>query len=258
LSGNVAAPAVDFTVTAGSSAVTLTDFLFDAFREDASTCEGYTLEILSGGGLTAQTVSSGNFAIQGWLGIPAPGSVNYEDFNISLAGLTGGSELAAGQSVTFRLTYAPPSSWGQGFLDNMAVVGMVQSGTSPFEAWMFGYELDPSSALIDSDGDGQNNLTEFALGGNPTNGTDMGRAISMLNLDGSGADYIYPRYKDYVARNLNYQVEAASNLLSGVWSTNGVTITGVTSLDADFEAVTNRILSVDDQLFMRLKIELTE
>ncbi|VGO18383.1 discoidin domain-containing protein [Pontiella sulfatireligans] len=140
-------------------------------------------------------------------------------------------------------------------------LGMASS-TTFFVDWADGYGLTGTHAVYDADPDGDvlDNLSEYALDGNPTNGSDRGH-IPVLGTFGENGtywfEYVYARRNDAAARGLNYTVEATSNLVSAAWSTNTIAETGAGSLDSDFESVTNRI-PLDAEGFMRLMIEFVE
>ena len=69
-------------------------------------------------------------------------------------------------------------------------------------------------------------------------------------------EYIYRRRTDREARGLNYSLELGTNLVSGVWSTNGYTESGTAPLEPGFEAVTNRIPATEPNQFIRLKVSI--
>lgn len=134
-------------------------------------------------------------------------------------------------------------------------------GTGPasgtFEYWIDAFGLSGAQALrlADVEPDGLDNLLEYAFGGNPTN-DDAVSVVPSHEVDGNWFKYIYRRRSDYAVRGLTYTVEAGTNLVPGVWSTDGVVETGSETLDAGFDSVTNRV-PVDDkkEQFLRLKIE---
>lgn len=66
----------------------------------------------------------------------------------------------------------------------------------------------------DPDGDGLNNLAEFAFGMNPTRASgDVGtRAEASVGQTGGGMRAVFRRRKDYATAGLNYVVEFSSNL----------------------------------------------
>ena len=128
----------------------------------------------------------------------------------------------------------------------------------PYLNWENRYELSGSDAgqLANPDEDALNNLSEYALGGNPTNGTVAAGILPALgNVDRSVFEYIHRRRTNHVELGLSYWVERNTNLVSGTWTTNGVSISGTTAAETGFETVTNYIsTSVEDEQFVRLNI----
>lgn len=126
---------------------------------------------------------------------------------------------------------------------------------SPYEAWASGYELDPSDLLGDPDSDGLDNLSEYALGGNPTNGTESGIVPVSEISSVATFEYVYRRRTDAVVCGLDYVLETATNLVSSSWITNGITPVGVSERDGGFMLVTNQISTVlFPARFIRLRI----
>lgn len=134
--------------------------------------------------------------------------------------------------------------------------GIAAIPTNTYSDWAADYSLNASvtNRLNDADLDGLNNLTEFALGGNPTNGLRDVRMPAMQS--GGGVEYIYQRRQNAAAHGLRYTPLAVSNLTDTAWSTNGITETGANSVDSDFESVTNRV-DLGNQGFVRLTVEET-
>jgi len=106
------------------------------------------------------------------------------------------------------------------------------------------------------DADGLDNLTEYGVGGDPTNALDTGYPIQ-FSVAGSSAAFIHPQISDPFS-GIRYYLELTDNLVSNVWTTNGYIVAG--SLADGFtnglDTVTNQIPTLGkDQQFMRLKIE---
>jgi hypothetical protein len=123
-----------------------------------------------------------------------------------------------------------------------------------YDGWTGDYNLTGTNALLsaDVDGSGFNNLYEYAFGGNPTNAGDNG-SDPTHGLNGDQIEYVYLRRTD---TNLNYSVVVGTNLVVGVWSTNGVLEVASVPVDADFDSVTNHISTVvHTNAFIRLKVD---
>ena len=57
------------------------------------------------------------------------------------------------------------------------------SAATPYSTWVSGYGLDPltdGAPGVDKDNDGQNNATEFALGGDPTSGSNNAKIYNLV------------------------------------------------------------------------------
>lgn len=130
--------------------------------------------------------------------------------------------------------------------------------TDAWEVEWFGSVTNLSAIpSANPDGDSFNNLFEYAVGGNPTSAVETAGVFPMIgNTDSSVFEYIHRCRTDRDARGLNYSVERTTNLVSGAWTTNGVSIAGTAQAEVGFETVTNTIsTSAEDEQFIRLKVE---
>jgi hypothetical protein len=127
---------------------------------------------------------------------------------------------------------------------------------SLYSSWEQKYALN-QGPTGDDDGDRFKNLYEFAVGGNPTNSSDLGYPIT-YRLNSAGGtnwfEYVHPQRSDPNS-GLLYYLEL-SNLAAPVWTNAGYTVVGSGPLTNGFLFVTNRI-EVDgiDQQFVRLVVE---
>jgi hypothetical protein len=181
---------------------------------------------------------------------------DYDDFEVALTNLTDFS-LAQGEHAVFELRATVGTTAGSGF-DNVAIL---LSGLANFDAWAAGYGLYGSNAVtsLDLEPDGLDNWNEYLLGGDPT--VDDAAAV----LPGYGInqesgtnwlEYVYRRRSDYLARGLVYTVEAATNLVSGTWSAEGVHDAGFGPIDAEIDSVTNRVSTEEHpEQLIRLRME---
>ncbi len=221
---------IDFTVTAGGETVNLISFHFDAYRQYSGNTSGYTLELLPGGALPAQVIESNSnvFPVLGGLPTTGPVAVNYSDIDVPLSVLTNGTQLAAGQSVTFRLTYDAGQQWYGGLLDNLAVVAGIGGGEpAPFDAWVdlhFTPEQlsDPNISGPEAapSGDGIPNLVKYVLNLDPwvAGGIEPGWPDSNYWVVG------FDRNTD--ATDANLYLDMTDALDSGIWTPVAVSLNG--------------------------------
>jgi hypothetical protein len=119
-----------------------------------------------------------------------------------------------------------------------------------YDAWAAAYTSSIGSAGDDHDGDSFNNFYEYALNGDPVDPQNNGVAPELVSADG-GLDYIYLRRNN--DPNLVYIVEARTNLLSGVWTAAGGSVS-TNSTEGDFDEVIHTLPMDDSQSYVRLKI----
>jgi len=110
----------------------------------------------------------------------------------------------------------------------------------------------------DPDGDGLNNLAEYALGGNPSSADDAARLPVFEVTDGGGGsnfvEYIYNRRRNAASLGLTYGLNINTNL-TGAWEYVGmVHETDAVGIDLDFESVTNSVPFGTGRGFIQLKI----
>jgi hypothetical protein len=126
---------------------------------------------------------------------------------------------------------------------------------SPYEVWAADYHLGATDPLDDSDSDGLDNLTEYALGGNPTNAAEVGIAPTAEIRAAAALEYVYRRRTDVAERGLDYILETTTNLVAGGWSTNGIVPLGASVADGGLQHVTNQIPTAPwPAQFVRLRI----
>jgi hypothetical protein len=131
---------------------------------------------------------------------------------------------------------------------------------SYYAYWLTDYPGMGSTNLTDNpDGDAGNNLYEYAFGGDPTNGLDVGHAQSFYGVEDGGSnyvEYVYAKRLDAAERGLTYTLELNTNLVSGIWANTGYTVTGSNTVDSAFQTITNRVPTAnEDSQFIRLQIE---
>jgi len=130
---------------------------------------------------------------------------------------------------------------------------------SAFNTWAESFGLSGSDAATtnDYDGDLVDNLSEYALGGDPTNANERGYTES-YSLEDAGSTYFEYIYAKRTASNsgIAYSLETSDDLIYTLWTDNipGLIVTSG-ALDADFDVVTNRIPATDATRFLKLIIE---
>ena len=103
----------------------------------------------------------------------------------------------------------------------------------------------------DDDFDGVLNLTEFGLGGNPTNPADRGYT-PVLQVNGDSMRVIHAWRS-----GAHYTLETCDNLMSNNWTNAVYTLIGYEPYTDSLGFVTNRLDEpVSDQKYIRLRIEL--
>lgn len=137
-------------------------------------------------------------------------------------------------------------------LDNVSIEEMI----SPYEQWAMSYNLSEldAEATADPDGDSLNNLYEWALGGDPTDGADLGLS-RMVIADGDWFVYAYP--SNSLATDLLYYLETSADLLNAEGWTNGnYEVVGAGPVVDGFAYITNRVsTTIENQQFIRLIVE---
>lgn len=132
--------------------------------------------------------------------------------------------------------------------------------TLSYPIWIQGYPgVGAETAKTDDpDGDGLDNLGEWALGGNPDDAGDKGHVPDSEIVDLGGGTYIlqYVHAKRSIADGLGltYWVEQSLDLVTPDW-TNNVGSTGTGALDANFDTVTNVVTTTEAKKFLRLRVE---
>ena len=185
------------------------------------------------------------------------------DSNYTLAGTGGGWGLSSVAGISLnagsnKIRLTRDSGPDSVRVDHLRLLVGEPEG---YAGWAANIGLTGTNALAaaNPDGDELINLFEYALGGNPTNGSDVGY-VPVYGLYSEGGtnwfEYIYAR-RIGSEGELNYWLETCSNLLSNDWADSGYVELPVTGeIDDDFESVTNRIdISGRTNGFIRLMIE---
>ena len=113
----------------------------------------------------------------------------------------------------------------------------------------------PTHVAADPDGDGYSNLFEYALGGNPNLGNDVG-TLPNLEMAVDGIDFVFNRRRDAATHGIRYDIETTESLtLPNSWELVSLDEDGIDIVDAEFETVTHRLdTSGKAHEFIRLSI----
>ena len=130
-----------------------------------------------------------------------------------------------------------------------------------YEAWIGNY---PSAGALTNrtdnpDGDALNNLYEWGLGGDPTNGTDIGH-VPTYGIGNNGGtnvlEYVYPKRNNADILGLTYHLEQNTDLITGTWTNDNYLVGGTGTLDGEFNSVTNTVpTTTEDVQFLKLIIQ---
>jgi surface-anchored protein len=167
-----------------------------------------------------------------------------------------GTLVATGQEVSSLI----PVYFG---VERWEIPGAVQPPTG-YDGWKLAnfssaQAADPavSSLGADPDGDGANNLVEYAFNGNPLIPGVAGKP-QMENLTDGGQEYLAIRYQRRKGDNtLSTTVESTADLSAVTWSGLGVQMGTGTAVGADYEEVVYRapVSKVEAvRQFMRVKV----
>lgn len=197
------------------------------------------------------TTLPGYQLLDGAVSVETSGGVLELDWNqLSTRGL-----LAGGQIALYAASDASAA------LAEIEQVHTANGNLDDYYAWIGGFPITGTDAdlFADPDGDGINNLSEYALGGVPT--LESYAVLPESGMIGSEFAVQYNRRLDAEQRGLIYTVKAADDLINPDWTTNGVSLAGVEIIDAEFESVTNRVSTAGTTTtsrFLKLDVEITK
>ncbi len=131
----------------------------------------------------------------------------------------------------------------------------------PYDAWASQYPGIGSvtNPMDNPDHDSLNNLAEWALGGNPDDGDDIGLVPVFEQASDGGTNYfqyVHAQRNDAAALGLSYRIEWSDDLVSTLWGNENIEITGTNVTGGAFDYVTNRIpIDAASAQFLKLVIE---
>lgn len=152
-----------------------------------------------------------------------------------------------------------PSGQYAFYIDDLTI-GIPEEIPAGYEGWISQYPAvgSETNKTDNPDNDTLNNLYEWGLGGRPDDPNDIGEVPSfdIVQDGGSWLEYVHVRRNDFASIGLTYYLEQNTDLLvAGAWASNNYEV-GVGVLDAEFDAVTNRLSTdVENEQFLRLIIE---
>ncbi|MEA2068517.1 MAG: hypothetical protein U9P12_04890 [Verrucomicrobiota bacterium] len=146
-------------------------------------------------------------------------------------------------------------------IDNVRITSNLELGSS-YSQWAadsgldMGVNDDPTD---NPDGDGLNNLYEYGLGGDPTNGADQGISPAyVVTMDGgtNWFTYVYPK-RSSAESGIAYHLETDTDLvLAPGWTNGNYEVLGTWVTGGEFNYVTNRVSTDGEaQQFIQLIIE---
>jgi hypothetical protein len=179
--------------------------------------------------------------------------------------VTGDGYAGGGQVAKYQNDGSFPVGSGMGAPSAAADFTFYIQGTvaapEDYASWAVANGLTGDDALqtADVEPDGMDNLLEYALGGDP-NVDDAATVLPTSGMVEDGGtdwlEYVYNRRKDFAVRGLDYNAETTDDLVFGSWTNGSYTVSGVGSVDDDFEAVTNRVdTGAADILHIRLRVQ---
>ena len=200
----------------------------------------------------------------GWTIVQARSAVDYQPQDWFVSYTATAAEQGHKLAIVFR-------EWGSSnhrdpYIDNLEVTSSLDVDTpeSLYEDWSLGEGLTSlnSAYAADPDGDGLDNLAEYALGGEPINAADQGIASTYGTMEEGGTNwmtYVYAMRSDYLARGLDYYLEIDTDLVVAPdWTNANYEVVGTHVTGGDFDYVTNRVPTIGEaKQFLRVGIELT-
>lgn len=164
-------------------------------------------------------------------------AVDFGSGNTSMV-LTNTALAAFTNLVALKMDYPDTVTDQRIGVDNIILEGSAPPlPPGPYDIWLETYPTLSDDKWADDDGDGICNFAEFALMGNPTNSSDLGRFSSFISEP--WYEYRYAKRKD---NSVIYTVQTSTNLTEGIgWTTNGVTEVAALDIDPDYVISINRV-----------------
>ena len=165
-----------------------------------------------------------------------------------------GREGASTSSDGWASSEHPTNSWAP-------VLALKYASVPAYEAWISQYlGVGALTNMTDNpDGDVLDNLSEFALGGNPDDPADIGHVPTTGIVEEGGTNwfkYVYAKRINADTEGLTYSVEQSTDLVVPSWVNANYEVVDTGTLDTEFSTVTNRMpTDVEDKQFLKLIIK---
>jgi hypothetical protein len=112
---------------------------------------------------------------------------------------------------------------------------------SSYEEWIAGFDVGTETNKTDNpDNDALNNLYELGLGGDPSDGEDIGH-VPTYETDAGFFEYVHAQRSDADALGLNYYLDWSDNLVTTPWTNDNYEVVGTNVTGEAFDYVTNRV-----------------
>ena len=168
---------------------------------------------------------------------------------------TGFNETSFAGNASIYLGANFEGSSGASFVINEVSTDSIAGG---YDAWVSRWGQDIGTQTDDPDNDGLENLYEYGLNGDPTNGLDRGIPPVYGIIDSGGSNvfgYVYPQLASDQNSGLIYSLELSTDLALGMWTNSEYVVTGTNVTGNTLDFVTNTTDTVDGEKFIRLVIE---
>ncbi len=195
------------------------------------------------GQLWDMTVSN-QLAVANWVTVSANSAVDYRPYNAAVSYLTTAAEAGHKLAIVFR-------EWGNSnqrdpYIDNIRVTTTLIDPEAMYQRWASDNGLTSlnHAYTADPDGDELNNLGEYGIGGDPTDGANRGIRSTGGISDDNGTNwlsYVHPRRSDFWLGGLDYHLETRTNLVDGAdWADGNYSLFGIGETGDALDYVTNR------------------
>jgi hypothetical protein len=175
-------------------------------------------------------------------------SVNLETLSEGIASV---NDFSLGTSSTNTL-----NKWSVNSIEvKYSILGPETYSTWAYDRGLAGVNGAPESDTSDSDG--YANLTEFALGMDPTQSDAGSKDWNKVASEGgtNWFDYVHNRRSDYAQQGLSYLLIDSTNLVDSIVTTNAQDQVFVGPAVDGYEPVTNRYEIEEPVQFIQLKIQ---